>query len=206
MIQNRKRQVGSRQRITDAALTEFAEYGLAGARVDRIARRAKINKAMIYYHFSSKEKLYRSVFRENMQNVAGLVRAQIEQAQGIEEVLLFLADFYNKQIDLESGFGRIMLREIASGGALFRQIFADVITGSGLPGRLTRLIRRGIREGRFREINIRQAVISFIGMNLFYLLMTPVINKVWEIKDGKDFKKGRPTAIVDLFLHGIEEK
>jgi len=45
-------------KILKAALVEFAEYGLAGARVDRISKRAGVNKAMLYYHFSSKDNLY----------------------------------------------------------------------------------------------------------------------------------------------------
>src|ERR1051325_2903361 len=50
--------------ILDAAAHEFAERGFAGARVDRIARRARVNKAMLYYHFKSKERLYRTLLRQ----------------------------------------------------------------------------------------------------------------------------------------------
>src|SRR5476651_428421 len=49
--------------ILAAAALEFAERGFAGARVDRIARRACVNKAMIYYHFKSKQELYRTLLR-----------------------------------------------------------------------------------------------------------------------------------------------
>jgi TetR/AcrR family transcriptional regulator len=50
--------VSSRDRILDAALREFANRGLFGARVDVIAKQAAINKQLIYYHFGSKEALY----------------------------------------------------------------------------------------------------------------------------------------------------
>src|SRR6266436_1253879 len=49
--------------ILAAAALEFAERGFAGARVDRIARRARVNKAMLYYHLKSKERLYRTLLR-----------------------------------------------------------------------------------------------------------------------------------------------
>src|ERR671931_624754 len=48
----------SPDQILAAAALEFAERGYAGARVDRIARRAAVNKAMLYYHFRSKQQLY----------------------------------------------------------------------------------------------------------------------------------------------------
>ena len=53
----------SRERILAAALREFSEHGLAGARVDRIARRARINKRMLYSYFGAKNELYREVMR-----------------------------------------------------------------------------------------------------------------------------------------------
>jgi AcrR family transcriptional regulator len=46
------------RRILEAAIDEFAEFGLAGARVDRIAERAGVNKALLYRHFGSKEALF----------------------------------------------------------------------------------------------------------------------------------------------------
>lgn len=51
----------TRQRILEAATAEFAEYGLAGARVDRIAESAAGNKQLIYQYFGNKEALFRTV-------------------------------------------------------------------------------------------------------------------------------------------------
>jgi AcrR family transcriptional regulator len=52
----------TRQRLLDAATAEFAAYGIAGARVDRIAEAAKSNKAQIYHYFGSKDELFNAVF------------------------------------------------------------------------------------------------------------------------------------------------
>ena len=51
----------SRRRLLDAALDEFAEKGLAGARVQDIAARAGVNKQLISYYFGGKEGLYRAL-------------------------------------------------------------------------------------------------------------------------------------------------
>jgi len=53
----------TRERILSAALREFSAHGFAGARVDVIARRAAINKRMIYHYFGYKEGLFREVLR-----------------------------------------------------------------------------------------------------------------------------------------------
>ncbi len=56
----------SRERILFAALKEFAAKGFAGARVDAIARRANINKRMLYHYFGDKEELFKAVLRRKI--------------------------------------------------------------------------------------------------------------------------------------------
>src|SRR5215213_1162152 len=65
----------SRQRLLTAAAAEFASRGFAGGSVDRIARAARVNKAMIYYHFGSKAALYRDILRDMFEAVSGRVAA-----------------------------------------------------------------------------------------------------------------------------------
>ena len=57
----------TRERILTASLHEFSTEGLAGARVDRIARRARINKRMLYHYFGNKDDLFREILRRKLQ-------------------------------------------------------------------------------------------------------------------------------------------
>ena len=56
---------GTRSRILTTAAEEFGARGFAATTVDRIARRARVNKAMIYYHFPNKRALYTTIVREH---------------------------------------------------------------------------------------------------------------------------------------------
>jgi AcrR family transcriptional regulator len=58
----------TRRRLLDAAASEFAEYGIAGARVDRIAAAARSNKAQIYHYFTNKDGLFDAVMSEFAQD------------------------------------------------------------------------------------------------------------------------------------------
>ena len=58
--------------LLDSATLEFAAFGIAGARVDRIAATAGVNKAMIYSYFGSKDDLFDTVF-------SGVVRGALEE-------------------------------------------------------------------------------------------------------------------------------
>lgn len=59
----------TRQRLLQAARAEFAQYGIAGARVDRIATQAGSNKAQIYHYFKSKDGLFTAVFEAMVEAV-----------------------------------------------------------------------------------------------------------------------------------------
>jgi len=56
----------TKRRILSAALREFSAKGIAGARVDAIAARAKVNKRMLYYYFGSKDGLFREILRRRL--------------------------------------------------------------------------------------------------------------------------------------------
>ena len=63
----------SRQRLLDAATVEFAAFGIAGARVDRIAAAAGVNKAQMYGWFGSKDGLFDAVFGQHLHRIVDVV-------------------------------------------------------------------------------------------------------------------------------------
>lgn len=69
----------TKQRIRDAAVTEFAEFGPAGARVDRIAARAGVNKERLYNYYGAKQDLFETVLQEELGKLAAAVPLHEEQ-------------------------------------------------------------------------------------------------------------------------------
>ena len=74
-----KKNVDPKIQILDSAMEEFSQLGLAGGRVDRIAKRAGVNKAMLYYYFHSKEGLFKEVLRFHFSQLIPLVVAEIRE-------------------------------------------------------------------------------------------------------------------------------
>jgi AcrR family transcriptional regulator len=72
----------TRTRLLDAAYTEFAEHGLAGARVDRIAAVAGSNKQSIYAHFGSKQALFDQVMADRLELAGNAVPFTVEDLPG----------------------------------------------------------------------------------------------------------------------------
>lgn len=92
----------TKTRILDAAFREFAEHGVAGARVDRIARNAACNKNLIYVYFGSKEALFAKVLDRHLgdayagipftpDDLPGLARRVFDYAQDNPDVYRLLA-------------------------------------------------------------------------------------------------------------------
>jgi TetR/AcrR family transcriptional regulator len=71
-MSSQPRKAKLRDRIFRQALKEFSKNGFAGARVDQIAKKARVNKQLIYYYFKSKENLFRVVI-ESVWETAGVV-------------------------------------------------------------------------------------------------------------------------------------
>ena len=87
----------SRQLLLDAATTEFAAVGLAGARVDRIADTAGVNKSQLYYYFKSKDGLFDAVLRDNVEALLDAVPLSGEDLPGYA---VQLYDYYIERPEL----------------------------------------------------------------------------------------------------------
>jgi AcrR family transcriptional regulator len=72
----------TRERILEAATLEFAAYGVAGARVDRIATASKANKSVIYAYFASKEQLFQAVLQRHLVEVYQTVHFSADDLPG----------------------------------------------------------------------------------------------------------------------------
>lgn len=124
MVSQRARsKTGSRDRLLRAAADEFAARGFDGAKVDRIARLARVNKAMLYYHFHNKAALYREILGTLFSRLAAEV-AGVRAAGGPadEQIRRYIRTVAAVTVAVPH-FPAIWLREMAEGG---RHLDADV--------------------------------------------------------------------------------
>ncbi len=199
-------ETSTRQRILDAALAEFGANGAAGARVDRIAEAAGINKAMIYYHFSSKEALYHTVLDEFFYNVVSRIRRDVGLESDLESRLRVLAEHYNEVFASHPQVLRLMLRELANPDSPVPERVARRMSETGLPRQLGSAFIAGRESGTIREIDERQAISSFIAMNIGFFMIAPIVQPVLGIDNMEQFLQERKAAVVDLFLHGVKTR
>jgi AcrR family transcriptional regulator len=141
----------SRRRLFAAAAREFATHGFAGASVDRIAATARLNKAMIYYHFGSKAGLHGEILRDMFRAAGDSVREIAASADSPEEKVRRFVAAIAVAADARPHFPPIWFREIADGGIhLDPQTIREV---AGIVSALSGFIDAGVRKGVFRPVD-----------------------------------------------------
>lgn len=193
------------RRIMAAAERIFAARGLAGARTEEIARAARVNKAMLYYYFSSKERLFRAVF-ENLFHQAGrTIQAALPPDASARQVILAFVEGYFKFRIENPNYARLMQHMIMESPEQIRWI-ARKLFGQGYK-QLAHVVKLGISRGEFHSVNPDHAVINIIAMIVFYFSGAPV-HSVLLRRDAlqpaaiAEHKR----AVIDLLERGLFRK
>jgi AcrR family transcriptional regulator len=191
------RDLERRDRILDAASAVFAERGFEGARVDDIASRAGVNKAMLYYHVGDKTALYSAVLLRNF----GRVRVALDEAmssggtarQRLEAVITAVTRMVQRHPD----HPRMMLREIASGAAsLEPEVLAAMLEVVGV---VRGLIAEGTAAGEFRAIDPVLTHLTLVGAVVFLNATMPIRDRAAAL--GPPFSLPEPTTDIARFIN-----
>ena len=165
--------VDARTRILNMAAKLFAEKGFDGARVDEIARKAKVNKALIYYYFKNKEEIRRSLFDGFIHDVMELVDKSLDDFLDIQSKEKFrrVFDEYLAFFEERKHTIRIMamesLKKSSGVSPLFR--FMDIMMKNEIDRVLQVLEKRGIRL----EFDRMQIIVTD-----FFTGLMPIVNYV----------------------------
>ena len=198
-----ERQTQTRQKILDAASSVFADEGFAGARVDVIAHRAGVNKAMLYYHVGNKQALYTAVLSRNFDRIEEELNRTLDMGGAAREQLEALITGMARTLESLPDHPRIMLREFASGGMYLQpEIFERM---ASLLGTVRGLLTDGVRNGEFRATDTVMTHLVLVGASLFLSAVAPLRKQVSKIDSGIEFPHGADLGefVADLLLHGI---
>ncbi len=160
------RSAASRRRLVTAAAAEFAARGFAGANIDRIARAARINKAMIYYHFTSKAALYREILRDMFEAVAVRVEEASRMNSHADVKVRAFVEAIAIEAEARPHFPPIWFREIAENGTHLDA--ATIVHIRNVMTALGRIIREGSEAGRFHPVNPLLVHAGVVGPLLLY--------------------------------------
>ena len=176
---NRTSRLGdeTRENILEVATREFADKGLAGARIDEIAERTASSKRMIYYYFGSKDELYRAVLERAYQRI----REQEQQArfedlppdEALRAVIGHNFDYHYEHPE----FVRLVMNENVHHGEHIAQIDGLRTRNRSAIDQLAAILAKGAEQGLFRpgidpvDLHMTISALSFYNVSNRYTFL-----------------------------------
>ncbi len=201
--------LSTEEKIIRAAHSEFVKKGFDGARMQKIADVAGINKALLHYYFRSKEQLFSAVFvalRDSMvqgilgkieksttlrEAVTAIVTAQIEVNLQHRGLYLFVLSELSRKPELIHS----MFQRDQSTSNLFRTVFQTFIG----------LIERAVRTKEIRRIEPLQLLLNILSMNNFPFVAQPIFQHITFMSNDEfiDLQERRKEHIVDFVMNAL---
>ena len=172
----RRQPDASRDAILQAALAEFAQEGLAGARVDAIAASAGVNKALLYYYFHDKETLYGAVLDRFIVRLTERLMRELDGVVPVGERLLRYTCAQFDCVAESPHHARLFQGELTNAGRAGSPHLTRIAERyiRPLAMRVTELLQQGVSTGEFREVDPIQFAPSIAAINVHYFVIAPV--------------------------------
>jgi TetR/AcrR family transcriptional regulator len=169
--------------ILRAAMQEFADSGLDGARTDAIARKAGVNKALIHYYYKNKQSLYGASLDLVFAGLAKRMHEVLDRALPPREAVLAFAGAHFDYLASSPMYPRLVQHEMMRAGSPsphIRRIVKRYLRP--VQQRLVQILMQGVQSAELRPINPFHFVFSMVAMNVFYFAGAPVVALI----TGKD--------------------
>jgi TetR/AcrR family transcriptional regulator len=201
----RRDPAATRRKLLVAARREFADSGLAGARVDEIAARAGVNKQLVYHYFGDKDALYLAVLEWVYEEIREHERKLNLEGLPPERAIRKLIESSFDHLAAHPDFIVLLNDENRGGARHVRGSRKLEAMHSPLVSMVSNILREGIKCGTFRRgIDPVHLYISIAGLSYFYFSNTPTLSAIF----GKDLgspaaRKARRKHVVDLVMQAL---
>jgi TetR/AcrR family transcriptional regulator len=189
----------TRRRILEAAIHEFSAHGMAGARTEAIAQTAKVNKALLFYYFKSKQGLYAAAFEQVAKHLTLRAMAELDAETTAGERLLRTALGHFDRILTEPELRNLMEQEMVRfrrGESELMKLMAERAYRPMIH-RLREVIAEGVHRGELCAADWLQVLCASLGANVFYFLSAPMTRLAvpFEPFEQAALKRRRKAAI-----------
>jgi len=201
----RRDPAATRKKLLTAARREFADSGLAGARVDEIAARAGVNKQLVYHYFGDKDALYLAVLEWVYEEIRAQERKLNLEGLPPQQAIKRLIEASFDHLAAHPDFIVLLNDENRGGARHVRGSRKLEAMHSPLVSMVSAILSEGVRAGVFRKgINPVHLYISIAGLSYFYFSNTPTLSAIF----GKDLssttaRRARRKHVVDLVMQSL---
>jgi AcrR family transcriptional regulator len=195
----------TQQEILRAAMSEFADHGFGGARIDAIAERAGVNKKLIYYYFEGKDELFLAVLEQTYADIRAAERDLHLEASAPLQAIESLVEFTWRHYLAHPEFLALLNSENMLRAGHLKRSRRIRQMNSPLIDVLAEVLTRGEKSGELRPgIDAMQLYISIAGLAYFYLSNKHTLGAIFGQDlmqaDALDRRLAHMTAVVASFV------
>lgn len=192
------------QQIIEAARIVFLEKGFDGARMQEIADKAGINKALLHYYFRTKEKLFMSIFVEAIGQLIPRVQTAMQQPTTFRDLVTIFVHSYHDIMEANPFLPVFVVREINR----MPELVVEMMKDKGFDVSMIKMIITfQVSEGRIRPVDPVQFLISLIGLCIFPFIGMPLLKGVLlgnSDEEAKRIMTERREFIIEFVLKGLD--
>ncbi|HXC24924.1 MAG TPA: TetR/AcrR family transcriptional regulator [Gemmatimonadaceae bacterium] len=186
--------------ILQAALEVFDEYGLVGARIEDIAKRAGVSKGTIYLYFPNKEALFREMIQSTIVAAIAAGEQMPDTGTATEQLVAYMREYWD--FARSHAFGtvyRLVISELHRFPDLSEFYVNEVVLR--MRQLVGRIIGRGIEAGEFRAIDTAVAtrmLASLFGTNVMWCTKRKFFPHIHDKTDEQVFAE-----IADFYVNAL---
>ncbi|MCF8362038.1 MAG: TetR/AcrR family transcriptional regulator [Prolixibacteraceae bacterium] len=176
--------VETEKKIIEAAKEVFVEKGLQGARMQQIADRAGINKALLHYYFRSKDKLFDAIFEDIMSQMFAVVAKNIRTDMSLPELLEVFVRFYNDFFSENPFYPQFIFHEIWQNPDRLSEIMKSQQIA---PAEIVEKIKQKVPAINNSGFTAEHMIANVLGMTLFPHIARPLFQRVFFNNDNDEY-------------------
>jgi TetR/AcrR family transcriptional regulator len=190
------------QIILEAARNVFMLKGYTGARMQEIADKAGINKALLHYYFRGKDQLFEAVFAQAIHSFLPIIRKVLEAEIPFREKIVLFVETYVDVLIANPHIPAFVIHELNTNPGRF----IDKLKNNGInPNILFEQIKMEVESGQIRNISGDHFIVNLLGMCLFPFMARPVVQGLFH-KSNEEYElflSERKREIVQFIMNSI---
>ena len=192
----------TKEKIIISAKEIFHKKGFAGARMQEIADASGVNKALLHYHFKSKDVLFRAVLLAGVAEIFPLIMSTLNGPKPLREKIISVVELYINQIAQNPQLPGFVLNELTQNPNFIQDNLQGMVSK---PTLFISQMEEAIRQGEILPTDPIQLIASIIGLCVFPFIGKPMIQFI-SGKNEKEFQQfivDRKAHIEALLLNGL---
>jgi len=196
------------EKIIEAANSVFEKKGYDGTKMQEIADKAGINKALLHYYFRSKDKLFEMIFGLAFRKLIGELEFLFDTGIPVKDKISIFVDKHTDFIGMNRHLPLFIINEVNRRPEIFVKLLEGIYEKDNRLNKLLKQIDEETKAGILKPFDPRQIFLNIIAMNIFPFAAKPLVKGILRM-DEDDFGRfiaERKKIVTEIIINSIVKK